>query len=102
MTEQERDALWAKQAINAELARIATCHDDNPHRPDSEYWKALIRIASIVKGTGKPHFQPTRIVSEIHRQSPSSLRLKGNRQKDIDYLWSRAFNAAKPRYRGNR
>lgn len=96
---QTNDALWAMKAIKEELANIAQCHGDNPHRPDSEWWKSVIRIASILKGSGKAHYNPSRVLSAIHQNSPSTLRTKGDRNKDIDYLFGRAFNAARPRYR---
>lgn len=95
----EHDALWAKKAIGDELRKIAACHGDNPHRADSEWWKSVIRIASVLKGTGKAHYNPSSILAEIQRLSPATLRTKGNRERDIDYLWSRAFNRATPRYR---
>jgi hypothetical protein len=93
------DMLWSKSAIRAELAAIGRLHGDNPHRPDSEFWKCLIRIASVIKGSGRAHFSPSRVRTAVLRYAPSSLKTKGNHEKDLEYLFGRAMNQARPRFR---
>lgn len=99
MTQDERDREWARTAIYGELQSIASIHDDNPHKPDSDYWKSLIRIASILKGSGKRYIQPSQVLAAVLRETSPTLRYKGNKEKDITYLFGRAMNRANPRYR---
>ena len=93
------DKQWAVTAVKRELEAIERTGDENPHRPDSEFWACLIRIASVLKGSGRKHIDPNRVRVAIHRYAPMSLRTKGNREKDLDYLFGRAMNQAHPRYR---
>jgi len=98
-SDEKRDRQWAITAVQRELEAIGKLHGDNPHRPDSEFWKCLIRIASVLKGSGRDSIPPARVKAAILRESPTSLRTKGNREKDIEYLFGRAMNQANPRYR---
>ena len=98
-SDEHLDMLWSKKAIQSELAAIGRLHGDNPHRPDSEFWKCLIRIASILKGSGRAHYSPARVRTAVLSYAPSTLKTKGNRQKDLEYLFGRAMNQARPRYR---
>jgi hypothetical protein len=98
-SDEHLDMLWSKKAIQEELRAIGRLHGDNPHRPDSEFWKSLIRMASVLKGSGRAHFTPSRVRTAVLRQAPSTLKTKGNRERDIEYLFGRAMNQARPRYR---
>ena len=93
------DRKWAETAVRRELEAIGRCHGDNPHRPDSEFWASLIKIASVLKGSGRQHIAPSRVRTAVLEYAPMSLRTKGNREKDINYLFGRAMNQARPRYR---
>ena len=93
------DRKWAETAVRRELEAIGRLHGDNPHRPDSEFWACLIRIASVVKGSGRQHIAPAQVRSAILANAPLSLKTKGKREKDLTYLFGRAMNAARPRYR---
>ena len=94
------DMKWAETAVKRELEAIEQrTGGENPHAPDSEFWKCLIRIASVLKGSGRQHIAPERVRVAIHRCAPISLKTKGNREKDIDYLFGRAMNQEHPRYR---
>jgi hypothetical protein len=97
--DSQQDRLWAETAVKRELEAIGRLHGDNPHRSDSEFWACLIRIASVIKGSGRQHVAPDRVRVALHRYAPGSLKTKGNREKDIDYLFGRAMNRARPRYR---
>jgi hypothetical protein len=97
--DSQLDRLWAETAVKRELEAIDRLHGDNPHLPDSEFWACLIRIASVLKGSGRQHIAPDRVRTAILRYAPASLKTKGNREKDITYLFGRAMNAARPRYR---
>lgn len=95
----ENDRKWAETAVKRELEAIGRLHGDNPHLPDSEFWACLIRIASVIKGSGRPFIAPSRARTAVLRYAPQSLKTKGNREKDIEYLFGRAMNQARPRYR---
>lgn len=94
----ERDKQWSQTAVRGELRNISACHGDNPHRPDSEWWKCVIRLASVLKGSGKQYFTPSNVLIDILHESPY-LCTKGENAKIIPYLWGRAMNQANPRYR---
>jgi hypothetical protein len=100
VTSDERDRLWAEAAIREELKKVGRCAGDNAHRPDSEFWKCIIRIASVVKGSGRAYVSPDAIRAAVIDHAPPSLRVKGNsKEAGITYLWGRAYNKAYPRYR---
>ncbi|MCB8946162.1 MAG: hypothetical protein H6658_20650 [Ardenticatenaceae bacterium] len=98
-TNGRSDKAWAETAVKQELEAIGRLHGDNPHRPDSEFWACLLRIASVVKGSGRQHIAPARVRTAVLQYAPDTLKTKGNRQKDIEYLFGRAMNQARPRYR---
>lgn len=98
-SDELRDRQWSITAVQRELEAIGRLHGDNPHRPDSEFWACLIRIASVLKGSGRAHIPPARVKAAILRDAPRQLKTKGNRDKDLEYLFSRAMNQARPRYR---
>lgn len=98
LSDGERDRKWAITAVQSELEAIGRVGDDNPYLPDSEFWACLIRIASILKGSGRQHLPLSRVKAAIHRETPH-LRFKGNRENQINYLFGRAMNQAHPRYR---
>jgi len=93
------DKQWAVAAIRGELDQIARCADESAHKPNSEWWRSVVRIASILKGSGKAHIAPGRVRAAIHRETPPHVFFKGQREKTIDYLFGRAMNRAHPRYR---
>lgn len=99
-TPSDLDRLWAEKAIEQELDKIMGLHGDKPHKPDSKYWKCLCRIAGAVKGSGKAHYRPSDVLTELLRFSPQDMAWKlASREKDITYLWGRAMNRAPARYR---
>lgn len=96
----ELDRKWAETAVEGELDRIIGLHGDHPHKPDSEYWKCLLRIAGVVKGAGKATIRPSEILVKLLRFTPHDMKWKlANRERDITYLWGRAMNRAPARYR---
>lgn len=96
----ELDRKWAETAVEGELDRIIGLIGDHPHKPDSEYWKCVLRIAGVVKGSGKAHLRPSEILVKLLRFTPHDMKWKlANREKDITYLWGRAMNRAPARYR---
>jgi hypothetical protein len=98
-SDEHLDMAWSKKAIQEELRAIGRLHGDNPHRPDSEFWKCLIRMASVLKGSGRAHYSPSRVRTAVLSYAPANLATKGNREKDLGYLFGRAMNQARPRYR---
>jgi len=98
-SDEHLDMLWSKKAIQSELAVIGRLHGDNPHRPDSEFWKCLVRMASVLKGSGRAHYSPSRVRTAVLSYAPSTLKTKGSREKDLEYLFGRAMNQARPRFR---
>ena len=96
---QQMDYLWARAAIISELEAIGRCQGDNPHRPDSEFWACLIKIASVLKGSGRQHIPVDKVRTAVLQYAPLTLKTKGDRIKDISYLFGRAMNQAMPRYR---
>jgi hypothetical protein len=99
VTSDDRDRAWADAAIRAELQAISRCLADNPYRPDSQWWKSVFRIASVIKGSGRRAYNPTDTLALIEANTPPDLRVKGDREHQIGYLWGRAYNRAAPRYR---
>ncbi len=99
----ELDRAWADRAIYDELGKLITFAGTNPHKPDSEYWKSLCRIAGAVKGAGKLYFRPSEVLTLVLKFSPDDMKWKlANRERDIVYLWGRAMNLSTPRYRGKK
>lgn len=100
-TPAQLDKLWAETAVEQEMDRIIGLHGDNPHKPDSQYWACLCRIAGAVKGSGKAAIRPSDILTQLLRFSPPDMKWKlSSREKDVTYLWGRAMNRAPARYRG--
>lgn len=93
------DKQWAETAVNRELDVIAKLGEERANKPDSKWWKSVIRIASVVKGSGKAHMAPGRVREAIHRATPHHVYFKPDRDRGIDYLFGRAMNRASPRYR---
>lgn len=93
------DKKWAETAVSRELELIAKCAEENAHKPNSEWWKSVFRIASVLKGSGKSHIPPSRIRAALHRYTPAWVHFKPSRERGIDYLFGRAMNKASPRYR---
>ncbi len=99
LSDDELDKKWGETAVKRELEAITAVVGDNPHHPDSEFWKSLVKIASVIKGSGRRHITPERIRTAVHSYAPPSLKTKGNRETNLDYLFGRAMNQAHPRYR---
>lgn len=95
----QRDRLWAKKALQEELAALGRMFGDNPHIPGSPIFASFLRIASILKGSGKGHYSTDDILPAILNSLPLKIKTKGNRENDIKYLYFRALRHAKPRYR---
>jgi len=101
-SEEDLDKKWAETAIEGELDKIVGLHGDKPHKPDSQYWACLCRIAGAVKGSGKQHIRPSEVLAQLLRFTPHDMKWKlASREKDITYLWGRAMNRAPARYRND-
>ena len=99
MNDSERDRQWAVTAVTNELDNIARCTAENAHKPGSEWWACVLRIASVIKGSGRQHISPEDVRIALHGRTPSCVGFKPSREKGIDYLFHRAMNWARPRYR---
>lgn len=97
MTTQDR--LWASAAIDAEIEAIRRCGKESANNPNSDWWRSVIRIASVMKGSGRHYIAPEHIRQRLHLHTPRHIRFKSGREKGINYLWGRAMNKAYPRYR---
>lgn len=98
MDESDKRREWAKTAIQNELKTLSGIHDENAHKPSSEYWKCLLRLGSVLKGAGKSHFTPSQVLTAVLRETSPHMQFKGDRNKDITYLFGRAYNVAQPRF----
>lgn len=94
-----RDKQWTIAAIDREIDAIRRCGAESAHNPNSEWWRSVIRIASVAKGSGRRYVVPENIRRILQRETPQWVRFKRGRVKGIDYLWGRAMNRAYPRYR---
>lgn len=99
MNSKDSDRKWAETAISRELGMIARCGEENAHKPDSEWWKSVFRIASVLKGAGRRSIAPERVRVALHRVTPQWVKFKPSREKGIDYLFGRAMNKANQRFR---
>lgn len=93
------DRQWAETAVNRELDAIAKLGEERANKPNSQWWASVFRIASVLKGSGKAHISPAGVRDAIHRATPPHVYFKPDRERGIDYLFGRAMNRARPRYR---
>lgn len=91
-----QDRLWSDAAIENELTVLGSLPDESINRPGSTFSVALLKLASVVKGTGADHISPITLLEEIKYACRVYPWMSG---KEIDRQWKRAMKKAHPRYR---
>ena len=93
----QRDLLWAQAALDGEIEKLATLSDDeNINKADSAFFASLVKIAAVVKGSGREHLGPNVVLEAIKDACSSYPWLK---EREIERQWKNAYNYADPRYR---
>lgn len=96
---QSLDRGWTLAAIEAELDCIASMPDHKVNKSGSSFSVSLIKLASVIKGTGSPHVKPSRVLDQVKYTCRVYPWLAG---REIDRQWKRALQRAVPRYRDPR
>lgn len=93
----DRDALWAAAALQGELAALANLpSDENVNKDDSIFYASLVRIAAVVKGSGRTSIPPGEALAAVQDACSMYPWLE---PKEIARQWRNAYNYADPRYR---
>lgn len=90
---EDLDRQWAAAAIDAELKVLASLPDENINKPGSTFSVCLLKIASVLKGSGRSHFSTVETVDRIKAACPDI------REKEVERQWRRAYDKAQPRLR---
>lgn len=94
---QLRDERWVQAALAGELEKLAHLPDgENINRADSQFFIALLKIAALVKGTGRTYLSPQQVLLDIKQICGQYPFLK---EKELERQWQNAYNRANPRYR---
>lgn len=88
------DRMWAETAMQLELKKLGNLPDENINKPGSTFSICLLKLASIVKGSGSSHFFQNEVLQMIIKAAPSYIK-----EKEITRQWNRAYKVAKPRFR---
>ena len=92
-----RDQLWTQAAVQGELDKIANLpEDENINKADSTFFAALVKIAAVIKGSGRDCVSPQEVLGAIKDACASYPELK---EKEIERQWRNAYKFANPRYR---
>jgi hypothetical protein len=91
------DREWAEAAIEAELKQLANLPAENIHKPGSVFSIALLKIASVIKGSGQRHYS----ANDGLQKALAAVNKDGQkpREKEVERQWNRAWNKARPRFR---
>lgn len=94
MTYNQRLERWTHGAISDEIVKLGNLPEENINKPGSEFYKCLVRIASIVRGAGRPFMEPARALAliEIAVEIYPSIT-----KKEIYRQWRNAWKFAEPR-----
>ena len=96
--EKLRDQRWTETAVSGELQKLANLsEEENINKSDSTFFACLLKIAAIVKGTGRSFMSPDEALSQI-QDVCSYAWLK---EKEIKRQWKNAYKLANPRFRPN-
>lgn len=98
---EDLDRAWAETAVSRELAVIAKLPAGTKlTKPGNAFYIALLKIASVAKGSGRRHLRPSDLHERIEAHCPKDVRYKlSSREREIAYQWGRAYTQAEPRYR---
>lgn len=88
------DRMWSEAGIEKELKKLANLPEENINKPGSVFSICLLKIASIVKGSGADHFYSSEALEMIKKACPPDIK-----PKEIERQWKRAMKVAEPRHR---
>lgn len=94
--QRDPDLAWSDRAIEGELAQLANLPEQNINKPGSVFSICLLKLASIVKGSGAKHYTADRVRLMIHAACAGAPHIE---PKEIDRQWRRALKTATARYR---
>ena len=100
-TDSDMDAIWSEKAIELEEAAIRSMPDTNLMKSDSPLFISMLKMCSVIKGSGKR----TKSLDEIYflivgiAREGVNNRLSGLGEKEIMRQLKNAYNISKPRYR---
>lgn len=93
----DRDQLWMTAALQGELDKLAQLPEgENINKADSSFYASLVKIAAILKGTGRMYAGPSETLDAIKTACQVYPWLQ---EKEIERQWRNAYNFAEPRYR---
>jgi hypothetical protein len=93
------DRAWAIAAFEQELKALARLPEgENINKPDSLFWVSLVKLASIVKGSGRGHISLREALGKIE-QACGYGRAADITQPEIARQWRNALHKSQPRYR---
>lgn len=93
----DRDHLWATAALQGELEKLASLPEgENINKADSAFYASLVKVAAIIKGSGRAYVSPSEALEAVKDACNSYPWLK---EKEIERQWKNAYNFADPRYR---
>lgn len=94
-----RDQLWAQAALAGELEKLANLPEgENVNKADSPFFASLVKIAAVIKGSGREHVSASEALVAILDACSSYNWLK---EKEIERQWRNAYNFADPRFRND-
>ena len=96
VSREELDRLWATAAITNEFGILGNLPTENPNQADSVFFACLLRICSVIKGSGRQHYNPNTVLTAIQNVC---TKYKFIPPKEIERQFRNAFNHAKPRFR---
>jgi len=93
----DRDQLWTTAALQGELDKLAHLPEgENVNKADSSFYASLVKIAAIIKGSGRMYATPGDTLIAVKQACQQYPWLK---EKEVERQWRNAYNFAEPRYR---
>lgn len=94
--ESRLDFQWSTAAIEGELKTIRQRPHDGINQRDSVFWVSLVKIASIIAGSGKQHFTADQTLQLIITACRDQTWIT---EREIKRQWRNAQRDIKPRFR---
>lgn len=95
--DESNEAKWVETAVAGELVKLGNLPlGENIHRPGSTFFTVLLKLAAIVKGSGKAYLTPEQALQRVLAACQGQPWLK---EKEIRRQWVNACKLANPRYR---
>ena len=94
--EDHRDRRWSETAVQRELEKLAALPLENINKSGSAFSLGLLRIAAVVKGSGREYLKIDDVRDNIERYVRHYPWIA---PREIQRQWRRAYKTAVPRYR---